>query len=60
MCLASEKRGIPTFVMDDARKLLDGKFHEEEDEDEDLLTYAIGKQDLNKAFRAKSLDDLER
>ena len=46
---------IPKFGMDDARKLLDGKFHEEDDEDDDLLTYSIGKQNLNQAFKAQSL-----
>ena len=32
---ASEKRGLPKFDMEMARKLLDGKFHEEDEEDED-------------------------
>ena len=32
---ASEKRGLPKFDMDMARKLLDGKFHEEDEDDED-------------------------
>ena len=30
---ASEKRGLPKFDMDQARKLLDGKFHDEDEED---------------------------
>ena len=36
-CRASEKRGLPKFDMESAKKLLDGKFHEE-DEDEMELT----------------------
>jgi hypothetical protein len=32
-CRASEKRGLPKFDMEDAKKLLDGKFHEEDEED---------------------------
>jgi hypothetical protein len=31
---ASEKRGLPKFDMDQARKLLDGKFHEDEEDEE--------------------------
>ena len=43
-----------------ARKLLDGKFHEEEDDEEDILTYKIGKENLNKAFKVEALNELER
>lgn len=31
---ASQKRGLPKFDMDQAKKLLSGKFHEDEDDDD--------------------------
>ena len=36
---ASEKRGLPKFDMEMAGKLLDGKFHDEEEDDGDPLTF---------------------
>ena len=43
---ASEKRGLPKFDLDMARKLLDGKFHEEDEEEE--VNFNVDKhQDLN-------------
>ena len=33
---ASDKRGLPKFDMEDAKKLLEGKFHEEDEEDAEL------------------------
>jgi hypothetical protein len=33
---ASEKRGLPRFDMESAKKLLDGKFHEEDEEEMEL------------------------
>ena len=33
---ASQKRGLPKFDMDQANKLLSGKFHEDEDEEDDI------------------------
>ena len=32
---ASEKRGLPEFNMEMAKRLLDGKYHDDEEEDED-------------------------
>jgi len=34
---ASQKRGLPNFDMESAKKLLDGKFHEDLLEDEDVI-----------------------
>jgi hypothetical protein len=33
---ACERRGLPSFDMEDAKKLLEGKFHEEDEEDAEL------------------------
>lgn len=56
---ASEKRGPPGFDMDKARKLLDGKYHEDDISDDDEM--AGGKAaNLNQAFAAKTSDDLEK
>lgn len=55
---ASEKRGLPKFDMDQARKLLDGKFHEDEDEDE--IEIVRPAQNLGKTLHAENADDLER
>ena len=33
---ASQKRGLPKFDMEDAKRLLEGKFHEEDEEDAEL------------------------
>jgi hypothetical protein len=33
---ASEKRGLPKFDMEMAKKLLEGKFHEEDEEEMEL------------------------
>ena len=33
---ASEKRGLPKFDLESAKKLLDGKFHEEDEEEMEL------------------------
>tara|TARA_B110000285_G_scaffold214014_1_gene258935 strand:- start:774 stop:980 length:207 start_codon:yes stop_codon:yes gene_type:complete len=33
---ASIKRGLPKFTMVDAKNLLEGKYHEEDDEDAEL------------------------
>jgi hypothetical protein len=33
---ASEKRGLPKFDLETAKKLLDGKFHEEDEEEIEL------------------------
>ena len=55
---ASEKRGLPKFDMDQARKLLDGKFHEDEDEEEIEVIRPV--QNLGKAISAANEVDLER
>ena len=55
---ASEKRGLPKFDMDQARKLLDGKFHEDEDE-EDLIIIRP-QANLGKTIHANNEDDLDR
>jgi hypothetical protein len=60
---ASEKRGLPRFDMEMARKLLDGKFHEADDifdDDENALMAGGKAANLNKAFTAKTADDLEK
>lgn len=54
---ASEKRGLPKFDMEMARKLLDGKFHEDEEE-EDIIP--MGNPNLNKEFMARDQEDLDR
>ena len=36
---ASEKRGLPKFDMEMSKKLLEGKFHDEEEDDGDPLTF---------------------
>lgn len=43
---ASEKRGLPKFDMENAKKLLSGKYHEIEDDDEQL-TASMNKQSLS-------------
>ena len=51
---ASQKRGIPKFDMEHAKKLLEGKFHEEEmDEDEFEIV------NPNNAIQAKNQEDLK-
>lgn len=35
---ASEKRGLPKFTILAAKQLLDGKFHEEDEEEDDEVT----------------------
>lgn len=49
--------------MEMARKLLDGKFHEADDifdDDENALMAGGKPPNLNKAFTAKTADDLEK
>lgn len=43
-----------------ARKLLDGKFHEDDEDEDDLLNFKIGKEDLNKAVKGQTLEEIER
>ena len=33
---ASQKRGLPKFTMEDAKNLLEGNYHEEDEEDAEL------------------------
>lgn len=45
--------------MDSARKLLDGKFHEDDDEDEIIIPKAVNPL-AGKTLHAVNEDDLER
>lgn len=46
--------------MEMARKLLDGKFHEDDEDEDDLLNFKIGKDDLNRAIKGQTLEEIER
>jgi hypothetical protein len=52
---ASEKRGLPRFDMESGTRLLDGKYHEEDEEENE------GENDvpLSKSIFAKDMQDLE-
>lgn len=61
---ASEKRGLPKFDMESAKKLLDGKFHEEDEEEMELTNkmqsnvHMLSKDQQNLAHQNK-LEDFE-
>jgi hypothetical protein len=40
---ASEKRGLPKFDLEMSAKLLEGKFHDEDEDDGDPLTFEPSK-----------------
>jgi hypothetical protein len=40
---ASEKRGLPKFDLEMSAKLLEGKFHDEDEDDGDLFTFEATK-----------------
>lgn len=62
---ASEKRGLPKFDMESAKKLLDGKFHEEDEEEMELTNkmqshvHMLTRDQQNLAHQNK-LEDFER
>jgi hypothetical protein len=58
---ACEKRGLPRFDMEMARRLLEGKFHEMEDEDEgDFDVNAKSHFDPSKAINVQSREELRQ
>lgn len=55
---ASQKRGLPRFDQEMAKRLLDGKFHEMEDEEEDEVQ-GKGAFDAGKTINARDKSDMQ-
>lgn len=53
--LMTEKRGLPKFDQESIKKLLDGSYHQDLEQDDD-----VGGLDLNKTLYAKDMDEMQQ